>query len=165
MPRPTCAVFDIDGVLADVRHRLHHLDSRPKNWPGFFAAMSQDPPLSEGIALARDLATQGHDLVYLTGRTEAYRSQTQAWFEQHEVPSGRLVMRPDSDRRPARLFKPEALQRICAHSDVVVVIDDDPAVVFACRSAGLPVTHATWMHESAHQQQSLFDAQETEGRT
>jgi hypothetical protein len=32
------AVFDLDGVLADVRHRLHFLDRRPKDWDGFFAA-------------------------------------------------------------------------------------------------------------------------------
>ena len=32
------AIVDIDGVVADVRHRLHHLDRRPKNWSAFFAA-------------------------------------------------------------------------------------------------------------------------------
>ena len=30
------AIFDIDGVVADVRHRLHHLESRPKGWDEFF---------------------------------------------------------------------------------------------------------------------------------
>jgi len=28
----------IDGVLADVHHRLHHIARRPKDWPAFFAA-------------------------------------------------------------------------------------------------------------------------------
>ena len=39
---PTIAVFDVDGVLADVRHRLHFVERRPKDWPGFFGAMADD---------------------------------------------------------------------------------------------------------------------------
>ncbi len=40
---PSVAVFDIDGVLADVRHRLHHVAARPKDWDAFFGAAPQDP--------------------------------------------------------------------------------------------------------------------------
>ena len=39
------AVLDIDGVLADVRHRLHHLERQPTSWSGFFAAAVSDPLL------------------------------------------------------------------------------------------------------------------------
>ena len=65
-PRPL-AVFDIDGVLADVRHRLHHVDRRPKDWDAFFAAAVDDPPLAEGVALARASADDC-EVVYVTGR-------------------------------------------------------------------------------------------------
>ena len=61
------AVFDIDGVVADVRHRLHHLAGRPKDWDGFFDAAADDPPLPTGIALVAELA-QRHEIVWLTGR-------------------------------------------------------------------------------------------------
>jgi hypothetical protein len=44
------AVFDIDGVLADVRHRLHLVEGRPKDWDGFFAAAADDPPLTRGCS-------------------------------------------------------------------------------------------------------------------
>ena len=37
------AVFDIDGVLADVRHRLHFLQCRPQRWERFFSSAA---PLS-----------------------------------------------------------------------------------------------------------------------
>ena len=47
------AVFDIDGVLADVRHRLHHLQSRPQRWNAFFLAADADPLLEEGAARLR----------------------------------------------------------------------------------------------------------------
>ena len=37
------AVFDIDGVLADVRHRVHLVDRRRhRDWDAFFAAAVSD---------------------------------------------------------------------------------------------------------------------------
>lgn len=165
LERPTCVVFDVDGVLADVRHRLHHLEHKPKDWDGFFAAMSDDPPLPEGIDLASAQARSGHRIVYLTGRNAAYRQVTEQWFRDHGLPPGQLVMRRNHDRRPARLFKPEALQRIAAELDVRLVVDDDDVVVAVLRAAGWPVRHATWMAETASQQQTLFTAQQTEGRS
>lgn len=164
-PSTPCAVLDIDGVLADVRHRLHHLDSRPKDWAGFFGAMAEDGVLPEGLELARQIADEGHAVVYLTGRNESYRAVTQSWLEHHGFPAGRLVMRPDRDRRPARLFKPQALRGIAVRREVLLVVDDDPAVVDALLQDGWPVRRASWMPEDRHEQKTLFAAQETDGRT
>ena len=74
-------------------------------------------------------------------------------------------MRPERDRRPARLFKPEALRTISAQYDIQLVVDDDDAVVQTLRATGWPVRHATWMAGTMDEQQVLFTAQETEGRT
>ncbi len=158
-------MLDVDGVLADVRHRLHHLESRPKDWAGFFAAMGEDGVLPEGLELAQEIAAEGHAVVYLTGRNESYRVVTQDWLERHGFPEGLLVMRPDRDRRPARLFKPQALRRIAVRREVLLVVDDDPAVVDALTQDGWPVRRATWMPEDRHEQEALFAAQETDGRT
>ncbi len=164
---PTVAVFDVDGVLADVRHRLHHVERVPKDWTAFFAAMDDDAPLEVGIALTHDQAAAGHHIVYLTGRNESHRALTVAWLARNGLPEGRLVMRRDSDRRPARLFKPDALRRIASAARVVAVVDDDQAVVDVLRRDGWPVLHATWMAQDASpvEQQALFDAQEVDGRS
>jgi len=163
--RPTIVVFDVDGVLADVRHRLRHVERTPKDWAAFFDAMDADGPLEDGIELARRHAADGHRIVYLTGRNEDYRAITSNWLARHGLPDGRLVMRRADDRRPARLFKPAALRRIAADGPVVSVVDDDDAVVAVLRRDGWPVVHATWMNADRDEQQSLFDAQEIEGRT
>jgi hypothetical protein len=163
--RPTIAVLDVDGVIADVRHRLHHVERSPKDWTAFFGAMDSDGVLPEGLATARRLVSLGHDIVYLTGRSEAYRRTTLDWMERHDLPAGRLVMRGDSDRRPARVFKPQALRRLAEHATVVAVVDDDDTVVAVLRRDGWPVLHATWMTTVGDEQQALFDAQETDGRT
>jgi hypothetical protein len=99
------AVFDVDGVLADVRHRLHHVAGRPKDWDAFFAAALDDPPLQQGVALARASA-EDCDVVYVTGRPERCRADTLTWFRRHGLPEGELRMRDDRDRRPARVAKP-----------------------------------------------------------
>jgi phosphoglycolate phosphatase-like HAD superfamily hydrolase len=163
--RPTVVVFDIDGVLADVRHRLHFLQRRPKNWDGFFAAAGDDPVLTEGRDAAL-LAAQAHEVVYLTGRPSSLEQVTRSWLAVSEFPPGRLLMRRHTDRRPARRVKVEVLRRLAADHEVVMVVDDDASVVAAIRSIGLPVTHAEWMPEDeALQQVALFDAQEHDGRT
>jgi len=100
------AVFDVDGVVADVRHRLPYVQRRPKDWKAFFAAAPLDPPLEQGVALARESA-KDCEVVYVTGRPERCRRDTLAWFAQHGLPEGELVMRAGRDFRPAAKAKPE----------------------------------------------------------
>jgi hypothetical protein len=154
------AVFDIDGVLADVRHRLHHVEGRPKDWDAFFAAAADDPPLAEGVALAQESA-KDCDVVYVTGRPERCRADTLDWFRRHGLPDGRLSMRRDDDRRPARLAKPQLLRSLARDRVVAVVVDDDAQVCAAYRKAGWRVLEADWMGS----QPALEQAQEQDGRT
>jgi len=154
------AVVDLDGVLADVRHRLHHVANRPKDWEAFFAAAPQDPVLPEGRAVVERLV-RDHDLLYLSGRPHRYRPDTLEWLRRHDLPDAPLQLRPDGDRRPARQVKVAALQRLAVQRRVAVLVDDDPAVCAAAETAGFTVFRATWMAE----QPTLFEAQETDGRT
>jgi phosphoglycolate phosphatase-like HAD superfamily hydrolase len=154
------AVFDVDGVLADVRHRLHHLESRPKNWAAFFRDARLDPPLPQGVELCRESA-RDCEVVYVTGRPEQCRQDTLDWFAAHGLPAGRLAMRGAGDRRPARLAKPQLLRRLARGRTVAVVVDDDPQVCDAYEAAGWRVLRATWMSAEP----VLEQAQEAEGRT
>jgi phosphoglycolate phosphatase-like HAD superfamily hydrolase len=154
------AVLDIDGVLADVRHRLRHIEGRRKDWAAFFAAAPDDEPLPEGLAVAQRLAAD-HAIVYLTGRPERCRADTEAWLRRHGLPAGRVLMRAEGDRRPARQAKPRLLARLAASGRIAVVVDDDPAVCAALQAAGWPVLVADWMGRPA----ALDAAQEREGRT
>lgn len=154
------AVFDIDGVLADVGHRLHHVERRPKDWEAFFAAAPDDPPLAPGVQLAQE-AARDCEVVYVTGRPEQCRRDTLTWLSAHGLPEGRLVMRGRRDRRPARLAKPELLGALAVDRVVAVVVDDDMEVCDAYEQAGWPVLRATWGTRS----EALTTAQEEEGRT
>ena len=159
------AVFDVDGVLADVGHRLGHLEGGRKDWGAFFAAAHLDPPLPTGLELARELAAS-YDLAYLTGRPEGLRRVTQRWLHRHGLPAGPLWMRPPRDFRPARVMKLDALGRLGAQRPVEVVVDDDEDVVVALREAGYAVLQATWAATSRSAgRRALHQAQERDGRT
>lgn len=157
-PRPI-AVLDIDGVLADVRHRLHFVERAPKDWDAFFAAIPADPPLEVGVALAAELARE-HEVVYLTGRPERTRADTENWLAAHELPPGRVLMRRDGDRRPARVTKLALLGRLGGEARVQVVVDDDPAVCAALGAAGWPVQEADWMPQA-----ETLNREQQRGRT
>jgi phosphoglycolate phosphatase-like HAD superfamily hydrolase len=154
------AVLDIDGVLADVRHRLHHIEARPKDWKAFFAEASEDPPLPEGLAVATELAAE-HTIVYLTGRPERLRRVTEHWLRRHDLPPGQLLMRHGGDYRPAREAKLEIVRGLERTSPVAIVVDDDDIVVAALRGAGFAVFHATWSRPG----KAMRDAQERDGLT
>ncbi len=158
-PRPI-AVVDIDGVVADVRHRLHFLDYRPKNWLGFFAAAPDDPPIPEGVARVQELAGN-HDVVFLTGRPERCRRDTERWLERHGIGGHPILMRRNTDRRPARQTKHDELRRIARDGTVAVMIDDDPEVVEELTRHGWPVELAQWVPHP----RLLQIAQERDGRT
>ena len=155
-------VWDLDGVLADVRHRLHFVVRRPKDWDGFFAAAVDDPLLPAGAALLREQADAGHTVLYLSGRPERCRRDTEQWLTGHALPRGAVHLRPDHDRRPARAFKLDVVRRLGEQHHLVQIVDDDPAVVAALTEAGFPARHARWMHEDTD---TLWQIQEVEGRS
>ncbi|HKC27185.1 MAG TPA: hypothetical protein VKB75_04160 [Jatrophihabitans sp.] len=152
------AVFDVDGVVADVRHRLHHLEGR-KSWPAFFAAAQQDTLLAEGAALAAELAGE-HEIVWLTGRPEWLRDVTAEWLAEQGLPAGELYLRPHGDYRPAPRFKLDVLRQL-APRGIAAVVDDDDEVVRAARGAGFPAVLADWVPRAPE----LRRAQDRDGRT
>ncbi|WP_329200093.1 MULTISPECIES: phosphatase domain-containing protein [unclassified Streptomyces] len=158
--RRPLAVFDIDNTLSDTDHRQHFLERRPRDWDGFFGAAPADPPLARGVALAVESAADC-EVVYLTGRPERCRADTVEWLARHGLPEGRLWMRGDRDRRPARATKLEVLGRIARGREVRMLVDDDELVCRAAREAGFRVVLADWAADAPE----LTTAQETEGRT
>jgi hypothetical protein len=157
------AVLDLDGTVADVGHRLHHLNQRPKNWDAFFNAAADDPLLPEGAAVAHLLA-EDHRIAYLSGRPERCRGDTQRWLDRYALPPGPVYLRREDDRRPSWMGKLSRLRKLAADGGVDVLVDDDPVVIKQARAAGYAVLVADWMpRDRPEDGQTLFDAQR-EGR-
>lgn len=159
------AIVDIDGVVADVRHRLHHIDGGGrKDWDAFFAAARDDPPHAEGVAVVETLARE-HEVVFLTGRPRHLERDTQAWLAEHGMGGHRLVMRPEGNRGPAAQVKLRQLRELATGRTVAVVVDDDATVLEAMEAAGYPTWLADWEPRRPSGDRALRRAQEVEGRT
>lgn len=160
------AVVDLDGVVADVRHRLRYVERTPKDWASFFAAAVDDPVHEEGRAIVERLREE-HEVVYLTGRPQTERANTKRWLDQHGLGGHSVHMRPPRERRPAALVKVEVLRKLAAGRTVAVVVDDDVRVIEAMQAAGFPTFHADWERRLLDESQdaALRAAQEDLGRT
>jgi hypothetical protein len=163
-PQPELAIVDIDGVVADVRHRLHHVEAQPRDWDAFFGAAHRDPLHEEGAALVRRLA-QDHEVVFLTGRPEWLRADTAEWLERHGMGGHLLLMRRRGDRRPAKAMKLQVVRDLARGRTIGAVVDDDQMVVDTMRRAGYPTLLADWEARSIAEEQALLDAQESDGQT
>jgi hypothetical protein len=157
------AVLDIDATLSDTSERIHFIEKRPKDWDSFFERSKYDAVLEEGLAVATTLAAD-HVIVYLTGRPERIRRDTEKWLKDNGFPDGKVYMRGNTDRRPSVLMKLGRLERLAEQRPVAVLVDDDLSVIKAAEKAGYTVMRADWGLD-AESQPTLFEAQENEGRT
>ena len=132
-------LVDIDGTIADCRHRLHHIQKRPKDWDAFFAATADDLPIMPVINTVLCLhASAANRLIYCSGRPEKTRAATVDWLRRHCLPARPIYMRADGDHQDDQHLKRALLARIRADGfDPVLAIDDRRRVVDMWRAEGL----------------------------
>jgi phosphoglycolate phosphatase-like HAD superfamily hydrolase len=135
-----CYVFDIDGTLADCSHRLYHIQKEPKDWAAFFAGCLDDAPIAHMINLLRAVKDSGGVVVvYVSGRSDECRDDTQRWLLNHAAVVGPLYMRKAGDHRDDDIVKIELLAQLRDDGfEPVMVFEDRARVVKAWRAAGIP---------------------------
>lgn len=136
-------IVDIDGTLADLSHRLHFIQQEPKQWDAFCDACGDDAPIHDVIDVVRQIGLYGQvipQIIYLTGRPERVRGQTQGWLRKFFLPQGEIIMRKDGDHRPDTIAKRELMDRIIADGGRIAgVFEDRPSVCRVWREMGLTV--------------------------
>lgn len=131
-------IFDIDGTLADLSHRLHHIKRQPISWDAFFAECGQDTLIEPIRDLAHIFKAQDYKVVLVSGRSDICREPTVEWLDKHGVPCDGLHMRRNGDYRQDFIVKSEILDGLlAADNDIRFVIDDRPSVVAMWRDRGL----------------------------
>lgn len=147
--KPKLALLDIDGVLADDRHRVHYAIVR--NWYSYFhpELMARDGVWPQGRALYERLLRQGYQVSYLTGRREDRRGVTTLWLLANGFDTRHAVrMRSTAISLPLANLKAERLRELIEGGDYreVVLFDDDPEVVRLVHEQLGPqhAVHCTW---------------------
>jgi FMN phosphatase YigB (HAD superfamily) len=130
------AIFDIDGTLADVSERVHHLQKKPKNWKAFFQGMAQDKAIHSVVRLCNILYASGFRIILCSGRSEEHREETARWLAQQKVNYHELRLRADRDRRSDTVVKREMLRGL-DKDKILFVVEDRNRVVEMWRSEGL----------------------------
>jgi phosphoglycolate phosphatase-like HAD superfamily hydrolase len=129
-------IFDIDGTLADVSERIHHVRKKPKNWNAFFQGMAQDKAIHSMIRLCNILYASGIHIILCSGRSEEHRQQTIEWLAEQGVNYHDLLLRKDKDRRTDSVVKREMLANL-DKTKILFVVEDRSRVVEMWRSEGL----------------------------
>jgi phosphoglycolate phosphatase-like HAD superfamily hydrolase len=129
-------IFDIDGTLADVSERIHHLKKKPKDWPAFFRGMAQDKAIRSMVRLCNILYSSGIKVILCSGRSEEHRKETVQWLTRQNVNYHELWLRRNGDRRSDVTVKRKMLARI-DKGRVLFVVEDRSRVVEMWRSEGL----------------------------
>lgn len=129
-------IFDIDGTLADISERVHHVRRKPKNWNAFNAGMAQDKAIRSMVRLCNLLYAAGVRIVLCSGRNEKNRPETIEWLDRHGVNYHELLLRKDEDFRSDAVVKREILQGM-DRSKILFVVEDRSRVVEMWRSEGL----------------------------
>ena len=137
-----CFIVDIDGTIANITHRLHHIKKSPKDWDAFFAGCKDDVPISHMLDLVNAMALHRY-IIFMSGRPERTRTATVEWLRKHgfkyDLTETVLYMRSDGDRRDDSIVKLELLKK--AQMDgwkPVMAFDDRDRVVKMWRENGIP---------------------------
>lgn len=136
-----CYIFDLDGTICDCSHRIHHIQSEKKDWDSFFADCHKDAPISHVVGLARALYYHAEwvKIVYVSGRSDQCRKQTEQWLRTNALPHGPVYMRKEGDHRDDDVIKIELLAQLRADGfEPIMAFDDRNRVVAAWRAAGIP---------------------------
>lgn len=124
---PSAIICDLDGTLCLMNGR------NP------YDASTCDQDLLNPV-VAEIVRSTPYDVLYVSGREEKYRPQTEAFFANHNIAVSNLWMRQTGDKRKDWIIKREIFdEHIHAKYNVKFVLDDRNRVVEMWRQMGLTV--------------------------
>lgn len=132
-------LFDIDGTIADIKHRRAFLELDKPDWKTFNSKMGDDVVNKPVAELYKTLWEAGkHQIILITGRMEESRKLTEQWLSWNEIPFSRIEMRQNDDYRTDYIVKEEMLKRLQQEGlDILFVVDDRQQVVDMWRKNGI----------------------------
>ena len=156
-------IFDIDGTLLDITHRLKYIKQWPKDWNSFRSPGEKvyDVPILPIINIATALSMAGHRLIFASGRLEEERLDTvrslSKWFlldgwakiynpadfgemyedDPEKVPWHPFYLRKNNDYRADTIVKGEMFDQMLADGyEPTMVFDDRPSVIRMWKELG-----------------------------
>ena len=140
-------IFDIDGTLLNIQHRVHHLHKTPPDWKNFNDSMDGDRPIPEMVELLQMLGNDNRNrLIFCSGRGEQNRPITEKQIRRllsaisDEENSNRvnLYLRGHADFRDDSVVKSDLYDQMLTDGFTPrMVFEDRASVVRMWRARGL----------------------------
>lgn len=122
-------IVDIDGTVA------RHVSRSPYD----YGKVSEDAPIESVLSVIRALSETYH-VIFVSGRDNSCRHDTEAWLDDNYSPTYTLLMRDADDKRPDWVVKNEIYNDwIIPYYDILMVFDDRDQVVKHLRLRGITV--------------------------
>lgn len=141
-PVKDIVIFDLDGTIADGRHRLHLLPKKDlhltESWSEFNRACVGDEIFDGTLAVMNACYDANMLVIILTGRSDEVRWETEHWLAVAGAKYHVLEMRKHTDNRKDTIIKEEYLRAI-GLDRIAACWDDSPNVINHFRSMGLQV--------------------------
>lgn len=130
-------IIDIDGTLANIDHRLHHMKKAKKDWAAFNREIVNDS-INNWCLQIVDKFHYTHEIILCSGREDRYRNETLAFLKKYNVPYSLLLMRNRNDFRKDCIIKEIIYEfEIKARANILFAVDDRKQVVDLWRKHGL----------------------------
>lgn len=137
-------VFDLDGTLADIRHRVHHVRGARPDWEAFFAACPDDIPNAPVVNALLAHVFAGDRVEVWSARSDVVHLETEAWLWRQGIDPRRLThMRAAGDNTPDTVLKRHWLMQLHESERPDVVYDDRQRVVDMWRDEGIACFQVT----------------------
>ncbi len=135
MNKTKAIIVDIDGTLANCKHRRHHAEAG--DFKAFFAEMGDDT-VNDWCRRLIEKFHDTHRIILVSGRPFEYQGITEAWLISNFVYYDDIFMRATGDHRDDTLVKEELYRKFIEFShEIEFVVDDRDRVVKMWRSLGI----------------------------
>ena len=140
-------IVDLDGTLADIRHRLDLVRSDRPDFNAFYSRIDGDYVNEWCRELMLSMWSAGHDVIIVSARPERCLKSTREWLRVNEVTYTDLYLlrgahgdsTPDQDLKRAWLRK-------FGRERILFAVDDRQKVVDMWRSEGVTCLQcAAWI--------------------
>jgi hypothetical protein len=132
-------IWDLDGTLADNRHRLPFLRTSPVDWVNYNAGIMRDAAHLGMVALWHVLAASVscHQGI-CTSRNYELEEVSRRWLAERAIYPDFLLMRLADDHRPDAEVKQAMVQQLQREGrEILLAIEDRPSVVLMYRQMGI----------------------------
>ena len=135
-------ICDIDGTIADCKHRLHYIYKNPEesDYERFYSQVQNDKPIESVISEVKGMINDETAIIFVSSRPEKYRKQTVEWLNEHFGPLGEaLLLRKAGDFRDANIVKEEIYEEHLKDLNIIKVFEDRLNIIEMWRRKGLDV--------------------------